>query len=114
MKVRTINLNEELASFEPTGTRINGIARRGARGTVWKSAELPKVGQTFLAKLKWVNHKGEFFLHDVSSQRELDSIRKALNDEFKDSLPTDADMNCTLGDLCIAKYNNNIIVDLFF
>jgi len=96
-------LNEELVSFESTGTRIGGIARRGARRTVWKSAELPKVGETFLAKTTWVNDKGEFFLQNVSSQLELDSIHKALNDEFNDSLPTDADLRCTPGDLCIAK-----------
>jgi len=92
-----------LASFESTGTRIGGIARRGARRTVWKSSELPKVGETFLAKVTWVNHKGEFFLQDVASQVELDNIRKALDDEFKDSLPTDADVGCNPGDLCIAK-----------
>jgi len=96
-------LNEELASFESTGTRIGGIARREARRFVWKSAELPKVGETFLAKVTWVNHKGDFFLQDVASQVELDSIRRELNDEFKDSLPTDADLRCTPGDLCIAK-----------
>ena len=103
MKALTANLNEELASFEPTGTRIGGIARRGAHRTVWKSAELPNVGQTFLAKVTRVNHKGEFFLQDAASQVELDSIRKVLNDEFKDSLPTDADLRCTQGDLCITK-----------
>ena len=45
-----------------------------------------------------------FILQNFGSQSELDCIPKELNDEFRDNnLPTDTDMRCTPGDLCIAK-----------
>lgn len=98
------NLNEALVAFGSAGTfPIRGIARRGAYKPAWKSAELPKVGETFWAKVTWVNRKGEFFLENVNSQAELKSIHNELNEKYKDSLQTEADTYCTVGDLCIAK-----------
>ena len=101
LKNASVNLNEELATFGPY--QIYGIARLGARKTAWKSAELPKVGETFWAKVTCVNQKGDFFLEDVCSQPELDCIRNELTAKYSGSLPAEADMHCTPGDLCIAK-----------
>jgi len=72
--------------------------------TAWKLSTLPKLEETFWAKATWVNQKGEIFFQDLSSKLELDTIHQYLNEKYRDSVPSESDLCCSPGDLCIAKY----------
>lgn len=52
-----------------------------------------------------MNQKGEIFLQESRSKMELESIRQYLNEKYKDSRPTETDLWCSPGQLCIVKYN---------
>jgi len=98
-------LNEELISLGfASKYHIIGTASKTASKLVWKSRELPKVGESFTASVTWFNEKGEIFLRDSRSKVEVDYIRQTLNEKYRNTLPTKADLSCSPGDLCIAKY----------
>jgi len=75
----------------------------------WKPAELPKVGDTFIAKVTWFTKEGVIYLQKTNSKFELEAIRLCLNDKYEGSSPTRADLHCTPGNPCIVRYKRNII-----
>jgi len=82
---------------------------RPLRCVSWKPAELPKVGDTFIAKVTWFTKEGIIYLQKTDSKFELEAIRLCLNDKYESSSPTRADLLCTTGNPCIVRYNSNII-----
>jgi len=77
----------------------------------WKSAELPRVGDTFIAKVTWFTKEGIIYLQKTNSKFELEAIRLYLNSQFEGSSPTRADLICTTGNPCIVRYKSNIYQD---
>jgi len=82
---------------------------RPLRCVSWKPAELPKVGDTFIAKVTWFTKEGIIYLQKTNSKFELEAIRLYLNNQFEGYSPTRADLICTPGNPCIARYKSNII-----
>lgn len=105
----SINLNEELVEHGyASRTASIGMVRRPARITYWISKEQPKVGSTYWAIGSWLDTKGQFYLQEVGNQPELERIRTYLNGKYHGTKATDADLLCTVGDLCIAKYDISV------
>ncbi|XP_057366887.1 uncharacterized protein LOC130687728 [Daphnia carinata] len=102
-----INLNDELVAMGLAQNYPEPLQSSNVIPVVraWKLSEPPKVGSVFWAIVTWVNLTGEIYLHDVKSVPTMDEITKWLNEAYSDTEPTDADLRCRPGDLCIAKYN---------
>ena len=73
------------------------------RCVTWKPAELPKVGDTFIAKVTWFTKEGVIYLQKTNSKFELEAIRLCLNDKYKESSSTKADLLYTSGNPCIVR-----------
>ncbi len=71
---------------------------------IWKSFDLPEIGDSFTARVTWFNEEGDIFLQDVGSKMQLDFIRQHLYEKYDGTRPTGTDMCCSLGDRCIFKY----------
>ena len=84
---------------------------RPLRCVSWKPAELPKVGDTFIAKVTWFTREGVIYLQKTNSKFELEAIRLYLNSQFEGSSPTRADLICTPRNPCIVRYQSNIYKD---
>ncbi|KAI9557591.1 hypothetical protein GHT06_017419 [Daphnia sinensis] len=101
-----INLNDELVAMglaqNYSGPLPSSHVLPVARA--WKLSEPPKVGSVFWAIVTWVSLTGEIYLHDVKSVPTMKEITKWLNEAYSGTEPTDADLHCRPGDLCIAKY----------
>ena len=76
---------------------------RPLRCVTWKPAELPKVGDTFIAKVTWFTKEGVIYLQKTNSKFELEAIRLCLNDKYKESSSTKADLLYTSGNPCIVR-----------
>ena len=101
-----INLNEELitlgyATNRPFTNMLPVPVVQAFRS--WKSIALPKTITNFWGIVTWVNKEAEIFLHDVRSSQLMQDIIKWLNEAYNSTEPTEADLNCRPGDLCIAK-----------
>lgn len=101
-----INLNEELillgkAKNSPSLGTVSPI--RPVKPRAWISPEVPKMGSRFWALVTWINTKCEIFFQDVRSRPKVDAISQFLKEKYQDSRPTEADVLCNVGDLCIAK-----------
>lgn len=100
-----INLNEELISRNLASNRPSilpaPIPVRRARA--WKSGELPKLDDVFWGQVTWVDRQGGIFLHDIKANPKMEEIRKWLDNTYNGTQPTDCDLNCRVGDLCIAR-----------
>lgn len=87
------------------------MVRRPARRTYWISREQPEVGKIYWAIGSWLDRKGQFYLQDVVDQPELERIRNYLNGKYSGTKATNADLLCSIGDLCIAKYDISVLID---
>ena len=98
-------MNEELVSIGLATSSINNaISLRPLRNKmVWKSSELPQIGDTFEARATWINTNGEIFLQDVCWKSEVKKIQQYLKEKYEDTLSTEADLSCAPGDLCIVR-----------
>ena len=98
------SLNQELVRLG-LATEVANIFDKVPRpiNIGWKSRETPSVGATFFAKVTHFNEKGEIFLQDLCFKPEMDNIRSQLNEKYESTLPSDTDLLCAPGDLCIAK-----------
>lgn len=101
-----INLNEELVEMGLAFhcSKPSPSPKFVAKIPTWKLPESPKLDSTFWGSVTWVNLEAEIFLHDVKSTDKLKEITKWLNDAYMDTEPSLADLNCSPGDLCIARY----------
>lgn len=72
----------------------------------WKSVRVPK---KFNANVSWINKNGEIFLQNIDSEQELQTIRRFLKEKYENTIPSNDDLNCSPGDMCIVKYNHSII-----
>ena len=61
------------------------------------------IGESFFAT--HFSQKGEIFLQDVRFQSELDRIRIYLKEKYDGTSPTETDLLCAPGHLCIARYH---------
>jgi hypothetical protein len=104
--VTRINLNEELVEMRLAfhSSKPSPVQKLVAKIPTWKLPESPKLDSTFWGLVTWVNLEAEIFLHDVKFTEKLNEISKWLNDAYMDTEPSLADLNCSPGDLCIARY----------
>lgn len=104
--VTRINLNEELVEMRLAFhcSKPSPVQKLVAKIPTWKLPESPKLGSAFWGSVTWVNLEAEIFLHDVKFTEKLNEITKWLNDAYMDTEPSPADLNCSPGDLCIARY----------
>ena len=89
---------------DPSLYLSKGYRATSLRFASWKPAELPKVGDTFEARVTWFNKDGVIFLKDVESDSKLAKMRLYLKEKYNTTLPSESDLLCTPGDLCIARY----------
>ena len=89
---------------DPSLYLLKGYCATSLRFASWKPAELPKVGDTFKARVTWFNKDGCIFLKDVESDSKLGRMRFYLKEKYNTTLPTERDLLCAPGDLCIARY----------
>ncbi|XP_032786585.2 uncharacterized protein LOC116924198 isoform X1 [Daphnia magna] len=101
-----INLNDELVSLGLAQNYPGPLPSSNVIPVLraWRLSEPPKVGSVFWAIVTWVNLTGEIYLHDIKSVPAMNEITKWLNEAYSGTEPTDADLRCRPGDLCIAKY----------
>ena len=98
------NKNAELTSPGFASSRPAFQSNPTASGVnSWKPAILPKLNDVFLGNVKWISESGELFLHDFKVNAKLEEIRKSLNNAYNGTKPTEADLRCSKGDLCIAR-----------
>lgn len=69
----------------------------------WKSAELPKVNEVFFGKVSWIGMDCDVFVQPSKRLSMLESMLNWLNEKYRDTQPTQRDLDCKPGDLCIAK-----------
>ncbi len=100
-----INLNEELILLELASNRPSILPAPipVRRACAWKSGELPKLEDVFWGQVTWVDLEGGIYLHDIKANPKIEEIRKWLDDTYNGTQPTDSDLNCSVGDLCIAR-----------
>jgi len=89
---------------DPSLYLSKGCRSSSLRLPSWKLAELPKVGEIFEARVTWFNKDGVMFLKDVEFDSKLGKMRLYLKEKYNTTLPTESDLLCAPGDLCIAKY----------
>ena len=97
---KKINLNEQLIELKLALDRPDPV--KAAR--MWKQCPVVKILPQFNAVVTWVNLAGEIYLYDINkSEAQLSTMRNQLTSIYEDSQPTDADLNCKPGDMCIAR-----------
>jgi len=90
---------------DPSLYLSKGYRATSLRFASWKPAELPKVcDDTFEARVTWFNKDGCIFLKYVESDSKLGRMRFYLKEKYNATLPTERDLLCAPGDLCIARY----------
>lgn len=112
-----INLNDELVEKKLAFSHpeFQSPTNLPPAYRVWKPVESLGilVGAVFWGKVTWVNMEGEIFLHDVKVEPTLNEITKWLNQTYNDTEPSEKDVLCRMGDVCIAKYVYSSITSVF-
>ena len=105
-KGRWINLKDDFISSGPSlrpallPTTRNPIRTKFA----WKPHELPDFDSVFTGNVICVSSIGDVFLHTVTKPlAKVTAICNQLNEAYRLTKPTKADLQCRPGDLCIAK-----------
>ena len=89
---------------DPSLYLSKGCRATSLRFESWKPAELPKFGDTFEARVTWFNKDGCIFLKHVESDSKLGKMRLYLKEKYNTTLPSESDLLCAPGDVCIARY----------
>lgn len=103
-----INLNEELVNKGLANNRpgLQQPITLSPQALEWKANEYLGISlnKMFWGHVTWVSRAGEIYLHDVKAGPKLIEIRKWLDEVYNQTEPTETDLRCQPGDICIAKY----------
>lgn len=72
----------------------------------WKTVDQSgiSVNKMFWGSVTWVDLRGGIYLHDIKASPKLKEMTRWITDKYSTTKPSEADLCCRPGDLCIAKY----------
>lgn len=105
---RPTNLNEELVLLghaHDTTKPLPPVPDPG-RPRAWKpNHRLPEQDDVVFGNVTSVNEAGVITFQDARSEWQLKDLHERLHAKYADSEPSEEDLRCQPGDICIAKYN---------